>query len=110
MGSRLSRRRPVRARCWPRFSRWKPRSPRTLDLDLIAYGRRVIDAPGLTLPHPRAHERRFVMGPLAEIAPGWVHPTLGRTAAELAAEARVGQDAAPVETDGNVGSGAHPPS
>jgi len=68
---------------------------RTLDLDLIAYGRQVIDAPGLTLPHPRAHERRFVMGPLAEIAPGWRHPVLGLTAAELAARATVGRDAHP---------------
>jgi 2-amino-4-hydroxy-6-hydroxymethyldihydropteridine diphosphokinase len=69
--------------------------PRTLDIDLIAYGRQVLDAPGMALPHPRAAERRFVMGPLAEIAPGWVHPTLGRTAAELAASATVGVDAAP---------------
>jgi 2-amino-4-hydroxy-6-hydroxymethyldihydropteridine diphosphokinase len=66
---------------------------RTLDLDLIAYGRQVIDAPGLILPHPRAHERLFVMGPLAEIAPGWRHPVLGKTAAELAATASVGLDA-----------------
>ncbi len=71
-------------------------APRTLDLDLIAYGRQVIAEPGLTLPHPRAHERRFVMGPLAEIAPEWAHPTLGKTAAELAAEAKVGVDARPV--------------
>lgn len=70
-------------------------APRTLDLDLIAYGRRVSDAAGLQLPHPRAHERRFVMGPLAQIAPGWVHPVLGRTAAELAEAATVGRDAAP---------------
>jgi 2-amino-4-hydroxy-6-hydroxymethyldihydropteridine diphosphokinase len=71
-------------------------APRTLDLDLIAYGRQVIDAPGLVIPHPRAHERLFVMGPLAEIAPAWRHPALGATAAELAAQAMVGRDAAPL--------------
>jgi len=69
-------------------------APRTLDLDLIAHGRAVLEGPDLTLPHPRAHERLFVMGPLAEIAPGWVHPTLGRTAADLARHANVGTDAA----------------
>jgi 2-amino-4-hydroxy-6-hydroxymethyldihydropteridine diphosphokinase len=73
-----------------------PNAPRTLDLDLIAYGRRVIDEPGLQTPHPRAHERRFVMGPLAEIAPAWTHPESGRTAAELAAAATVGADATPI--------------
>ena len=71
-------------------------APRTLDLDLIAWGRDVVETPGLTLPHPRAHERLFVMGPLAEIAPAWVHPILGRTAAELAAIATAGADARPV--------------
>jgi 2-amino-4-hydroxy-6-hydroxymethyldihydropteridine diphosphokinase len=70
-------------------------APRTLDLDLIAHGRRVIDEPGLVVPHPRAHERLFVMGPLAEVAPAWRHPVLGRTAAELAANAAVGRDARP---------------
>jgi 2-amino-4-hydroxy-6-hydroxymethyldihydropteridine diphosphokinase len=75
--------------------RAEPNAPRTLDLDLIAYGRRM-DAPGVTLPHPRAHERRFVMGPLAEIAPGWRHPKLGQTAENLAASAEIGMDAAPL--------------
>ena len=70
-------------------------APRTLDIDLIAFGREVIDGAELTVPHPRAAERRFVMGPLAEIAPDWTHPTLGKTAAELAATATVGTDAAP---------------
>jgi 2-amino-4-hydroxy-6-hydroxymethyldihydropteridine diphosphokinase len=75
--------------------RGRRNDPRTLDLDLIAYGRLVVDTPKLMLPHPRAHERLFVMGPLAEIAPGWRHPVLGRTAAELAAAASVGTDARP---------------
>lgn len=77
--------------------RFEKNAPRTLDLDLIAHGREVRDAPELVLPHPRAHERRFVMGPLAEIAPEWRHPVSGRTAAALAAEATVGTDARPVK-------------
>lgn len=68
---------------------------RTLDLDLIACGRAVVDEAGLTLPHPRAHQRLFVMGPLAEIAPGWTHPVTGETAAALAKTAVVGRDAVP---------------
>lgn len=76
--------------------RSEPNAPRTLDLDLIAYGRRVIDEPGLVLPHPRAAERRFVMGPLAEIAPDWRHPVSGETAEALAVSASVGSDAAPL--------------
>nr|WP_234989368.1 2-amino-4-hydroxy-6-hydroxymethyldihydropteridine diphosphokinase [Brevundimonas sp. SH203] len=68
-------------------------APRTLDLDLIAYGRLSGDLEGLILPHPRAAERRFVMGPIAEIAPDWVHPTDGRKALDLAVSASVGRDA-----------------
>jgi 2-amino-4-hydroxy-6-hydroxymethyldihydropteridine diphosphokinase len=67
---------------------------RTLDLDLIAHGRTVLDGGDLILPHPRAAERLFVMGPLAEIAPDWLHPMLGKTARVLAARASVGADAA----------------
>jgi 2-amino-4-hydroxy-6-hydroxymethyldihydropteridine diphosphokinase len=55
----------------------------------------VIDRPDLKLPHPRAHLRRFVMGPLAEIAPDWRHPVLAQTARELANAAEIGVDAAP---------------
>lgn len=73
--------------------REQPNDPRTLDLDLVAYGRQTCESSLLTLPHPRAHERRFVMGPLAEIAADWVHPTLGGTAREWAARATVGVDA-----------------
>ncbi len=68
-------------------------APRTLDLDLIAHGHAVLGDDVLTLPHPRAAERLFVMGPLAEIAPAWVHPVLGEAAEVLAASATVGRDA-----------------
>jgi 2-amino-4-hydroxy-6-hydroxymethyldihydropteridine diphosphokinase len=57
--------------------------PRTIDLDLVLYGDLVVDEPGLTLPHPRMHLRRFVLEPLAEIAPDWVVPTLGQTVRDL---------------------------
>jgi 2-amino-4-hydroxy-6-hydroxymethyldihydropteridine diphosphokinase len=72
----------------------KPYAPRVLDLDLIAYGQRIIDGEsGLIVPHPRAHDRAFVMGPLSEIAPGWQHPRLQRSAVELYATACIGRDA-----------------
>jgi 2-amino-4-hydroxy-6-hydroxymethyldihydropteridine diphosphokinase len=121
-------------------------APRTLDLDLIAYGRITAPLPrgergrgegvgnelsekaragaepnaatpsnspdtpltqpfpprggrALILPHPRAHDRRFVMGPLAEIAPDWRHPVLGETAIDLSARAQVGDDAQPLASD-----------
>jgi 2-amino-4-hydroxy-6-hydroxymethyldihydropteridine diphosphokinase len=72
--------------------RW---GPRTLDLDLLlAEGGTVADSPVLTLPHPRLHERAFVLAPLAAIAPHWRHPILGRTIADLAGT--VSLPAAPV--------------
>ena len=58
-------------------------SPRTLDLDLILYGDAVIDAPGLVVPHPRFRDRRFVLEPLAEIAPDMKDPVTAKTASEL---------------------------
>src|SRR6059058_896322 len=64
-----------------------PNSPRTLDLDLLLYGDRVINTPDLVVPHPRLHERLFVLAPLAEIygsvGHDAVHPVLGKTAWEL---------------------------
>jgi 2-amino-4-hydroxy-6-hydroxymethyldihydropteridine diphosphokinase len=59
------------------------RAPRTLDLDLILYGDRVINEPDLRVPHPRFRERRFVLEPLAELAPDMIDPVTGRTIAEL---------------------------
>ncbi len=55
-----------------------PRAPRTLDLDLLLHGTRTLDTPELELPHPRLAERAFVLGPLAEIAPGLHVPGRGR--------------------------------
>jgi 3-oxoacyl-[acyl-carrier protein] reductase len=57
--------------------------PRTVDLDLLLYGDQVLDEPGLLVPHPRLHERRFVLEPLAEIAPRAVHPRFRSTVREL---------------------------
>src|SRR6185295_209688 len=70
-----------------RFGRERPFpvAPRTLDLDLILYGDRVIEEEGLIVPHPRFRERSFVLDPLAEIAAGWVDPVSGRTVAQCAA-------------------------
>ena len=60
--------------------------PRTLDLDLLVHGNLVVDTPTLQVPHPRMHERRFVMVPVCDIAPDLVHPTLGRTMRDLLAD------------------------
>jgi 2-amino-4-hydroxy-6-hydroxymethyldihydropteridine diphosphokinase len=63
-------------------------SARTLDLDLLVYGDRVIDEPGLAVPHARLAERPFVLEPLADLAPALVHPLLHETFAALAARVR----------------------
>jgi 2-amino-4-hydroxy-6-hydroxymethyldihydropteridine diphosphokinase len=60
-----------------------PNAPRTIDIDILAYGDRVLDTPELIVPHPRLHQRAFVLVPLSEIAPAWRHPVFGKTAAEL---------------------------
>lgn len=59
-------------------------APRTLDLDLLLHDQTLIDSPDLTLPHPRAHERAFVLQPLAELAPDLIIPGHGRTSELLA--------------------------
>jgi 2-amino-4-hydroxy-6-hydroxymethyldihydropteridine diphosphokinase len=71
--------------------RGAPNAARTLDLDLLDHESRLYDTTTLALPHPRLHRRRFVLEPLCEIAPGWRHPRLGLTAAELLARLPPGQ-------------------
>jgi len=60
--------------------------PRTLDLDIMLYGDLILHEEKLTIPHPRLHERSFMLGPLAEIAPGAIHPVFKRSIAQLLAE------------------------
>jgi 2-amino-4-hydroxy-6-hydroxymethyldihydropteridine diphosphokinase len=60
-----------------------PNAPRTLDLDLILFGDAVIEEAGLVVPHPRFRTRRFVLEPLAEIAPDLIDPATGKSVAEL---------------------------
>jgi 2-amino-4-hydroxy-6-hydroxymethyldihydropteridine diphosphokinase len=62
-----------------------PKGPRNIDIDILFYGRAVIVAPELEVPHPRMAQRRFVLEPLAEIAPNFRHPVTGKTAHEMLA-------------------------
>ena len=74
------------------------KGPRIIDLDIVLYGDRVIEEPGLKIPHPRTHERRFVLEPLLEIAPETRHPILGKTVREMLAGLGPGQSVRRLET------------
>ncbi|MBI3320856.1 MAG: 2-amino-4-hydroxy-6-hydroxymethyldihydropteridine diphosphokinase [Candidatus Omnitrophica bacterium] len=64
----------------PARERW---APRVIDLDVLLYDDRIVQEPGLQIPHPRLHERRFVLEPLAELTPELTHPVLRQSIAEL---------------------------
>jgi 2-amino-4-hydroxy-6-hydroxymethyldihydropteridine diphosphokinase len=82
-----------------RFGRVRsaPNADRTLDLDLLDYEGRQVETEILVLPHPRLHQRRFVLAPLCEVAPEWRHSVLGLTAAELLARLPAGQPVYPID-------------
>ena len=65
------------------------KGPRTIDIDILLFGERIVDGPDLKIPHPAMHRRRFVLAPLAELAPGLRHPVTRRTISEMLDEAPV---------------------
>lgn len=71
--------------------RVQKKGPRIIDIDILLFGERILDTPALRIPHPAMHERRFVLQPLAEIAPLARHPLLGETVRELASALPAGQ-------------------
>jgi 2-amino-4-hydroxy-6-hydroxymethyldihydropteridine diphosphokinase len=71
--------------------RLREKGSRKIDIDVVLFGDRIVDEPGLKIPHPAMHQRRFVLEPLVEIAPEVSHPELKKTARELLAELAEGQ-------------------
>ncbi|MFZ0477970.1 MAG: 2-amino-4-hydroxy-6-hydroxymethyldihydropteridine diphosphokinase [Terriglobales bacterium] len=71
--------------------RTRAKGPRKIDIDIVLFGDRIVDEPGLQVPHPAMYERRFVLEPLSEIAPEARHPILGKTSSELLAALASGE-------------------
>ena len=82
--------------------RTRTKGPRKIDIDIVLFGDQIIHSPQLTIPHPAMHQRRFVLEPLAEIAPEVRHPLLKKTVKELLAELRNSQVVCRIEP-GNDG-------
>jgi 2-amino-4-hydroxy-6-hydroxymethyldihydropteridine diphosphokinase len=75
----------------------RPKGPRNIDLDLLLFDNDIVNTSDLTLPHPSMHERRFVLAPLAEIAPNVMHPILQMTALQLLESLPAGAEVRRVE-------------
>lgn len=79
--------------------RLRAKGPRKIDIDVLLFGDRIVDEPGLKIPHPAMHRRRFVLEPLVEIAPETLHPVLKKTARELLAALDLTQTVRKLETE-----------
>jgi len=77
-----------------------PGGPRTIDIDILFYGRHVVERPELAIPHPRLDQRRFVLEPLRELAPELRHPVLKKTVSEMLAALPAGQQVRRIESGG----------
>jgi 2-amino-4-hydroxy-6-hydroxymethyldihydropteridine diphosphokinase len=77
--------------------RIQKKGPRTIDIDILLFGGLILDSPEITIPHPAMHERRFVLAPLAEIAPGARHPVLKKMISELLEKLPAGQTVRKIE-------------
>jgi 2-amino-4-hydroxy-6-hydroxymethyldihydropteridine diphosphokinase len=78
----------------------RDKGPRSIDIDILLFGNDVVEEQGLKIPHPAMHQRRFVLEPLAEIAPEVLHPQLRKTARELLAGLPAGQRVRRLDIEG----------